>query len=60
MISFQVRYFTVRYDGDYQVAWDWLDAQPAAETRFLRHVRLGVPLEVRVDGRHGRGVIQHP
>lgn len=60
MISFHVQYFTVRHDGDYTLAWDWLDQQPASlETRFLRHVRLGAPLEIRVDGRHGRGVILH-
>lgn len=58
MISFGVQYFTVRHSGDYAIAWDWLDRQPAvSETRFVRHVRLGAPLEIRVDGRHGRGVI---
>jgi hypothetical protein len=58
MISFQVQYFTVRHAADRGVAWDWLDAQPVwTETRFLRHVRLAAPLHVRVDGRHGRGVI---
>ena len=60
LISFQVQYFTVRHSGDYAIAWDWLDQQPAwSETRFLRHVRLAAPLDVRVDGRHGRGVILH-
>ncbi len=60
MISFHVQYFTVRHSGSYAVAWDWLDRRPAlGETRFLRHVRLDVPLEIRVDGRNGRGVILH-
>jgi len=60
MISFQVRYFTVRHAEACAIGWDWLDRQPASsETRFLRHVRLGVPLEVLVDGRRGRGVILH-
>lgn len=60
MISFAVQYFTVRHSGDYAIDWDWLDRQPAAsETAFLRHVRLDAPLHVRVDGRHGRGVILH-
>ncbi len=60
MISFQVQYFTVRHSGEYAIAWDWLDRQPASsETQFLRHVRLTAPLEIRVDGRHGRGVILH-
>ena len=61
MISFHVQYFTVRHSGAYPIAWDWLDRQPASsETQFLRHVRLASPLEVRVDGRHGRGVVSHP
>jgi len=61
MISFRVLYFTVHHAGEHAIDWAWLDRQPAAsETRFLRHVRMDVPLEVRVDGRHGRGVILHP
>lgn len=59
MISFQVLYFTVRHTGAYAVDWAWLDQCPAvAETQFLRHVRLERPLQVRVDGRQGRGVIR--
>ena len=27
------------------------------ETEFVRHVRLDVPLQLRVDGKSGRGVI---
>jgi hypothetical protein len=60
LISFRVLYFMVRHEGPHAISWDWLDRQPAAsETRFLRHVRLAVPLQVRVDGRSGRGVILH-
>lgn len=40
------------------VDWDWLDAQPALdETRHLRHVRLGEPLELRIDGRTSRAAV---
>jgi len=60
MISFNVQYFTVRHDGPYRIAWEWLDGQSAvSETRFLRHVRLAAPLEIRVDGRRRRGLILH-
>ena len=60
MISFQVQYFTVRHTRAYAIDWDWLDRQPASsETHFLRCVRLGAPLAIRVDGRQGRGVILH-
>ncbi len=60
MISFEVQYFTVRHTDPYEIGWAWLDGQEAvSETRHLRHVRLGQPLRVRVDGRSGRGVILH-
>lgn len=60
MTSFQVAYFTVRHDGQPRIAWRWLDGLPAAsETDFVRHVQAPEPLQVRVDGRVGRGVILH-
>jgi hypothetical protein len=58
--SFQVCYFSISHSGKYRIDWDWLTKQnTATETRFIRHVRLGSPLRVRVDGRTGRGVIRH-
>jgi hypothetical protein len=58
--SFQVSYFTVRHAAaEGGIDWPWLSRQEVVEeTRFLRHVRLKDPLEVRVDGRTGRGVIR--
>ena len=58
--SFQVSYFTVRHAAaEGGIDWPWLSQQEVVEeTRFLRHVRLRDPLEVRVDGRTGRGVIR--
>jgi hypothetical protein len=59
--GFHVLYFTVKHTGRYRIDWDWLDRQPAAaETRFVRHLRLEVPLTVKVDGRTGRGLIGRP
>ncbi len=56
--SFQIPYFSVRYDGKYKIKWDWLEKQkPEAETEYVRHVKLERPLNVKVDGRNGRGVI---
>ncbi len=59
--SFQVSYFSVRHDMDkFTIEWDWLDRQEiVSETEFVRHVRLRKPLSVMVDGRTGRGVINH-
>jgi hypothetical protein len=58
--SFQVSYFTVRHGVDEGgIDWTWLSGQDVARaTAYLRHVRLDRPLEVRVDGRTGRGVIR--
>jgi hypothetical protein len=57
--SFGIAYLTVQGKGGRGfVDFAWLAAQPAhAETRYLRHVRLPQALDVRVDGRSGRGVI---
>ena len=58
LTSFKILYFSVSHAGPYQVDWRWLDMQsPVAETQFVRHVRTSSPLEIRVDGRTGRGVI---
>jgi hypothetical protein len=58
LASFRVSYFMVRHGRPQGIAWDWLDAQAvAAESRFVRHVRLTRPLLVEVDGRSGRGRI---
>jgi hypothetical protein len=58
--SFRVSYFYVHHGLKPGIDWAWLDAQPAhSETEFLRHVRLDAPLQVKVDGRTGRGAIWH-
>lgn len=58
LTAFQVSYLSVHHAGEHKIHWPWLEAQPAVfESRFLRHVRLPAPLAVKVDGRHGRGVI---
>ncbi|MBN1334381.1 MAG: hypothetical protein JXB39_00310 [Deltaproteobacteria bacterium] len=58
MTAFQVMYLAVRRDEP--IDWSWLAAQPEiARGRFVRHVRCARPLQVRVDGRSGRGVVIH-
>ena len=43
------------------IDWDWLASQPAAaETTFLRHLRLPAPLNVQLDGRTRRGAVFKP
>jgi hypothetical protein len=58
LISLGVFYLTVTASGG-GIDWTWLDAREAvAETEYVRHVRLPVPLTVRVDGLAGLGVLE--
>jgi hypothetical protein len=62
LTSLRIGYLTVNSaaDGGF-VDWGWLAAQDAeAETDFVRHVRLGEPAVVRLDGRTRRGAIFKP
>jgi hypothetical protein len=57
--SFEATYFMLRFDGDFQIDWQWLDNQPGIqETEHVRHIRIQEPLTIKVDGRAGRGVIE--
>lgn len=56
--GFSVLYFSVPFKGKYAIDWDWLDKKESIEeTEFVRHIRLEKPLEIKVDGRTGLGVI---
>jgi hypothetical protein len=60
--SLNIGYFTVNPQaGDGFVDWEWLRSRPAVEeTAFVRHLRFETPLQVRMDGRSGRGAILKP
>ena len=59
MINLGVKYFSLPFNSQYKLDWEWLIKQPAvSETRFVRHIRLEHPLKIRVDGRQSRGVIE--
>lgn len=58
--SFKILYFSVPYQGDNRIDWDWLGKQAVVrETEYIRHIELKSPLFIKVDGRRGRGVILH-
>ena len=58
LTSFNVSYFSVKISDPYKIDWDWLSKQHLEkETKFVRHVSLAAPLNVKVDGRSGRGAI---
>lgn len=62
MTSLRIGYFTVPLDpARGAVDWAWLGSLPAVEeTEHLRLVRLSGELEVRIDGRSGRGLVLKP
>jgi hypothetical protein len=58
IISLGVKYFTLPISSHHRIDWDWLGQQEIIEeTKFLRHVRLPKPLQIKVDGRNSRGII---
>ena len=60
LTSFGVAYLTVRSGADNGfIDWDWLGEQPVeSEAEFVRHVRLDLALEARIDGLNSRAAIQ--
>lgn len=62
LTAFNVGYFTVNpSEGLGAIDWEWLGRQPArSERSHVRHLRLGAPLTVKIDGRRGRGVVLKP
>ncbi|MBC8213878.1 MAG: hypothetical protein ISR90_02570 [Candidatus Marinimicrobia bacterium] len=60
--SLRIGYFTInRKNPDDFLDWDWLKEQPVEqETEFLKHIRLDYPLQVKIDGQTGNGVIIKP
>jgi hypothetical protein len=50
LLSNQVLYMSVEHDGRGRIDWDWFDEQEAIwESRSVRHVRVPIPLDVRID-----------
>ncbi len=62
LTSCNVGYFTVNPEaGEGFVDWEWLGAQPAlTETPYARHIRFDAPLEIKMNGKSGEGVIFKP
>jgi len=59
LTSFQVSYFSIPFTGEYQINWEWLDQQEKIhETSLIKHVRTKSPLQVKIDGFQGLGLIR--
>jgi hypothetical protein len=54
----RILYFSTDKTGQYPVNWDWMERQKVVgDSQFVRHVTLDAPVQVKVDGKSGRGVI---
>jgi hypothetical protein len=58
MTSQGIGYFNVLASQGGRVDWAWLESlAPEEETRWLRHIRLEEPLDIRIDGTKREGLI---
>lgn len=61
IINLGVMHFSMPFTSPYRINWEWLKSlNIEEEKRFTRRVRLSRGLGVKVDGRHGRGIIFLP
>ena len=59
LTGFGVFYFSVPFGSKYEINWSFLERQQIVDqTPFIKHVRLDRPLQIKVDGRTGRGLIK--
>ncbi len=59
LTAFHVGYFTVNETiGNGAVDWDWFKKQRTeTEEYYVKHIHLENPLDIRIDGRSGNGVV---
>ena len=58
LTSLGVSYLSIPRSGKYNIDWHWLqDQQEVQKTSYVRHVKLGSPLFIKIDGKSGRGVV---
>ncbi len=56
--SFGVKYLSLNYDGNYKINWNLINSQDVIEEKnFIKHIRFKNPLNIKFDGRNGKGII---
>jgi phosphoenolpyruvate synthase/pyruvate phosphate dikinase len=59
--GFGVYYFSIPFEKTQTIDWSWLNGIPASnETRMVKHIRLKESIQIKVDGRTGKGTIIKP
>lgn len=61
LTSLGIGYFTVDPEKNKgTIDWEWLNSRPVmSDLKYVRHIRLEKPLDIRIDGSTGKGVIAH-
>ncbi len=60
LTGLRILYFSADKTGKYPVNWEWFNSQAGVhELRYVRHIALDEPLQIKVDGKRCRGVISH-
>ncbi|MFA6435461.1 MAG: PEP/pyruvate-binding domain-containing protein [Elusimicrobiales bacterium] len=61
LTSLGIGYLTVNPEkNEGMIDWNWLNSRPVlADLNFVRHIRLEHPLDIRIDGSTGKGIIAH-
>lgn len=58
--SLGIGYITLSEGDEDFIDWQWLKSLPLArETAFLKHIRLDVPLAIKIDGKGSRAVLYY-
>jgi len=58
LTSFCVSYFSIPFSGKFKINWQHLESLTAEdESDFVRCVKLDKPLQIKIDGQSGKGLI---
>ena len=58
LTSLGVSYFSAPRSEQSELDWEWLASQEEIQSsKYVRHVRLPVPLSIKIDGRTGQGTV---
>lgn len=61
IINLGVMHFSMPFTSPYRINWDWFENLTIEEEKhFTRRVRFPGGVNVKVDGRHGRGIVYLP
>jgi len=59
LTSFNVSYFSVLFTSKYKIDWKWLlNSKHEGKSELVNHIKLPLPLMIKVDGKNGCGVIK--